>query len=181
MADLVRSTKRWFNFVKVSIARRQVVVLYLDTIQVTLVRGLHGVSVRTKNSHFILEEQTTDAVSRILTRNFEVVRSFYALRLASGAREIDSGDLSNVSLSIVFRYLPNYNFQRRRAKFTNRDLHFLIKDFECTWTYEIIVDYFKGKYPAVWEEKTCALTGWSFEELRRYSASREFFRRVITS
>jgi len=136
---------------------------------------LRWVRVTTEGHSVILEDQTIENVSRILIRNFDVVKSFYDSRLRSNLTiTVDNVDLSTISISIVLRHLHTYNMWRRMYRtFKNHDLHFLEEHFDAWEAKDTILYYFRSKYPTEWEAKCCILMDLSLAQLYEYQKMRQ--------
>ena len=118
------------------------------------------------NSYYIIRNQTIEEASDIVERNYKIVKNYYIKRTAT---KIDAHDLTCVCLQIVFKYFIMYNNWRTMyKKEQNRDLTFLIKDFDNPDTKRCIINYFEMKYPKDYPVKCkimLALSNKEFEEL----------------
>jgi len=90
--------------------------------------------------------------------------------------KIDSAEIELVSLKIVFGYLRMYNkWQIMDIKEKNRDLTFIDKDFNNQKTFDIIVRYFKNKYPNGYSKICEILPDMSPDKFRDYEKERLAF------
>lgn len=126
------------------------------------------------NEHvIILVNQNIDAVSDLLIKNFYSVKEHYKLIVDSAEEHINYKDIDNISIEIVLYYLYMYNSWRIiYKKHEDRDLRFIVKDFDNPSTHDIIINFFKSKYQVNWEIKCAILLGIDINEFHKYYNAR---------
>ena len=148
----------------------------IDNIPVELTEENKGVRLMTPNDdNVIFPNQTMASIESIVKENFQIVKSHYQAK--SGVLDaIDIQDLSIVSLKIVLHYLYMYNMWRKTyIEHRNHDLKFLTKDFDNPSTHDMIIQYFKKKYPERYPSRCELMFGMSADEFNRYEKSRQEF------
>jgi hypothetical protein len=132
-----------------------------------------GVRLTTKEENWFIPNQTIDETSEIISKNHKIVKDHFKDRVKP---IITNVDLDNVSLKIVLRYFQMYNHWRtmyKREK--NRDLTFIQKDFDHPYTSDIIVNYFKSKYPDNYSDKCEIILNMTPDKLKEYVIRKEQF------
>jgi hypothetical protein len=123
------------------------------------------------NNNVILSNQSMAFVENIVKENFQVVKSHYQKKSGDS---VDNRDLNNISLKIVLQYLYMYNMWRRLyEKEKDRDLKFVSDDFEHPATHDMIIGYFKNKYPGNYSVQCAVLLGMSTDRFKKYEEERE--------
>jgi hypothetical protein len=148
----------------------------VDYIEIELAEENEGIRLTTQNSdNVILQNQTIASVENIVRENFEIVRSHY--RDIPGVDSfIDERDLNILSLKIVLHYLYMYNLWRKMYKHhKNRDLKFIVEDFESPSTGDMIIWYFKNEYPESYSAKCELMLALSADEFKAYEKRRQEF------
>jgi hypothetical protein len=149
----------------------------IDGIAIELAEENEGVRLTTHNGdNVILQDQTLISAENTVRENFLTVKTHYYRAEAGLSVAIDEHDLSIISLKIVLHYLYMYNMWRRMyMELKDRDLRFLTKDFENPSTGDMIISYFRNKYPEAYSGKCELLLGMSADEFRDYEKSRQEF------
>jgi hypothetical protein len=127
--------------------------------------------------NLFLENQTLKETIEIIEKNYEIVKNYFQLRTGT---IIELIDLKQICLKIVFNYLYMYNLWRgmyRREK--HRDLTFLPKDFDHPQTDDIIIQFFKEKYPNNYADKCEVMLKMSPEDFKAYAKNRQDFQEMF--
>jgi len=104
-----------------------------------------GLRIKFADNSYFVRNQTIDETSYTIKKNYEIVKNYYTGKTGT---KIDSYDLTCVCLRIVLNSFIMYNNWRAMyKKEKNRDLTFLIDDFDNFDTKRYIIDYFEEKYP----------------------------------
>ena len=148
----------------------------IDDIKIELTEENKGIRLTTQNDdNVILPNQTMTSVENIVRENFQIVKSHYQAK-AGVPISIDEHDLSSISLKIVLHYLYMYNMWRTTyPQHRNQELRFLPKDFEHPNTGDIIIWYFKNKYPETYAAKCQLMLGMSTVEFADFEKGRQNF------
>ena len=148
----------------------------VDYIQIELTEEDQGIRLTTQNNdNVILKNQTMISVEMIVKENIEMVKAYYQAQ-PGVVNFIDERDLSSISLKIVLHYLYMYNSWRTVYwEHEDRDLSFLAKDFESPSTGDLIISYFKNKYPDNYSAKCKLMLAMSADEFEVYEKDREEF------
>lgn len=148
----------------------------IDDITIELAEENKGVRLTTYNDdNVILQNQTMTSVENIVRENFQVVKAHYQAK-AGVSVSIDEYDLSIISLKIVLHYLYMYNMWRKMYKeHIDRDLRFLAEDFESPSTGDMLIWYFRNKYPETYSAKCELMLGMSADEFKGYEKRRQEF------
>jgi hypothetical protein len=145
----------------------------IDEIEIRMIAEPDGIRVICEHGNVILPDQTTSVVQELIGINHKIVKDHYA---KESFGKIEAPDLGGVSLRIVLSYLYMYNIWRGiYPKERKRDLKFLTEDFEHPQTYDLIIDFFRKKYPEGYSEKCELLMNMTPEKFRDYEKSRRFF------
>lgn len=148
----------------------------LGSVILTLADEEQGIRVKSARENVMLPDQTIEAASRIVVENFWIVRSFYASRMSGYSNAFDRVDLDVVSIAIVLHYLYMYNMWRKLYKeHTHIDLRFNEEDFDTPAANDIILDFFKKRYPKAWEENCAILMKMNLQGLREYHKGRQTY------
>ena len=128
-----------------------------------------NIRVISDNSNLLLVNQNIDNVFSLINDNFKIVSSHYQLMTSGATIGFEESDLFVISFEIVMFYLNLYNAWRNYyKKLQNKDLKFNVKDFGHPHTYDIIIDYYKKKYPDDWELRCAILIGKNLVEIKAY-------------
>ncbi|MEO0038649.1 MAG: hypothetical protein RIQ59_1860 [Bacteroidota bacterium] len=148
----------------------------IDNITLSLLSEVVNVRVKSDTENIILPNQSIDAVADLIRHNFIIVVNHYKLMIDKEKKKFDIRDINTFSISIVLYYLYMYNSWRTMyKKQENRNLKFNEKDFNHPSTHDIVLNYFKTKYPSDWVEKCTVLLGMEEAELIVYHKTREDF------
>lgn len=144
--------------------------LVLENIVLELVKENNGVRVYLPTTSIIFSEQNIENLSSIIQHNFKVVDTHYTSMIAQHPEiSFDLNDIHTISMKIVLRFLYIYNswrVQYRRKKYDN--LEFKEEDFNNASANDVIFDFYRGNYPADWQEKCAVLMGKDLEALKNY-------------
>jgi hypothetical protein len=142
--------------------------------EVILQVAKNGLRLTTVNgNNLFLQNQTIKETKEVIEKNYTIVNHYFAKRALG---KIDSAEIELVSLKIVFGYLRMYNKWRiMDIKEKNRDLTFIDKDFNNQKTFDIIVRYFKNKYPNGYSKICEILLDMSPDKFRDYEKERLAF------
>jgi hypothetical protein len=147
----------------------------IDDIPIELAEENKGIRLTTDDDNLILPNQTMTSVEHIVRENFRMVKAHYQAKSGVSV-SIDGRDLSLVSLRIVLHYLYMYNKWREMYEHhKDRDLKFLIEDFEHPSTHDLIIWYFRNKYLEKYSTQCELMLGMSADEFRSYEKSRQEF------
>lgn len=120
----------------------------------------------------LLENQNISTVSELIKHNLKTIKDYYLARTSN--IQVSSLDILQVSIKIMINHLYIYNSWRNKyERQINRDLKFNEKDFDDSQTYDVVLYYFKSKYPTDWEEICSALLNMDIYRLREYYKGRE--------
>jgi hypothetical protein len=152
--------------------------LKLSNLTIDLVWENSNVEVKTSDGDALLLNQTEEQVSSILEHNYSLVYNFYKLKCTNYKFDKeDSDDISHISLRIVLFYLYMYNSWRlsykKGGKYEN--LEFKNKDFSNPSTIDIIIRFYKTRFPDQWKSKCIKLLDFTIEQLDNYWHEREKF------
>ncbi len=142
--------------------------------EVTLQNEKNGVRLATVNGdNLFLQNQTIKETKEAIEKNYIIVNNHFTEKAVG---KIDSIDVEIVSLKIVFYYLHMYNKWRTMyIKEKNRDLTFIDKDITHPATHDIIIRYFKTKYPDGYSKICEVLLEMSPDKFRDYEKERQAF------
>ena len=147
--------------------------ILLGEINVTLQSKGTAIRLLCEDNNALLEHQSVEEVTDILTRNFEKVTQYYR---NAAQQKVAEGDLQRMSISIVVHYLYMYNKWRKMyTGMADLDLGFKEEDFEHPGTYDIILYYCKQHFPKDWVSKAAAMVGKTDDEVRGYNERRQQF------
>lgn len=148
----------------------------LENITLNLYGENSSVRVKSNSENTILHNQSIESVAALVRNNFDEVYSYYKSKAVNNS---DLVDVNTVSISIVLQYLYMYNSWRNtykdKANIINLDLRFNEKDFSNPTTFDIIMSFYRKKYPQDWIEKCHTLLEMTVAELKSYYEEREKF------
>ena len=148
-------------------------VFYIETMQIELIENQYGLQLTMGDYQSPLPGQTIAETTDTIKRNFEILKSQYA-KTASGTIEVK--ELNEVCLKIVLYFFGLYNsWKYANEKEKDRDLTFLPKDFSHAHTMDIIIQYFKNKYPKDYAGKCASILDIPVAELLKYEYNRNDF------
>lgn len=146
---------------------------YIENIKLEINTDAYGVQLEALDKAWPLPNQSLEETKRILTENFSMVCQKY---LPHTTGIILPEDLHAVCLQIVVHYLYLYNMWRGLyEKEKNRDLAFLEKDYTHPDTYDMIIWFFKNKYPKDYADICSTMLGISSLEVLKFEADRHAF------
>lgn len=149
----------------------------IDNMKMVVHEEGHGLRLKTDTDNLLLQNQTYEEVVKVVNTNYEIVKNFFQQRVGAS---VDLIDLKQVSLKIVIRYLYMHNLWRAMYKRErNRDLTFLLKDFDHPQTSDLIIQFFKEKYPDKYSDKCEAMLDMSPEKFRTYDKNRQDFQNMF--
>ncbi len=161
----------FLNFFKGNFNQHQM-TFNLDNINVTISEENRGIRLTTEDENWFIPRQTLAKTKIILEKNFKIIKEHFLDKVET---VITQTDLNNVCLNIALCYFQMYNHWRTMYKReTNRDLTFLQKDFDATDTINIVIEYFKQKYPYNYEDKCEIMLGMTNSELKE-AVIRKFY------
>ena len=136
----------------------------LNNITVNISDENNGIRLTTDDENWFIPRQTLDETKTIIEKNFEIIKDHFHFKVGTVITQLDLG---NVCLKIALNYFQMYNHWRKMYKReSNRDLTFIQKDFNNTGTINIVIGYFKNKYPSDYEDRCVAMLGMTNTELR---------------
>lgn len=136
----------------------------LDNIKVSISEENNGIRLTTENENWLIPRQTLDETKAIIEKNFKIIKEHFSDKAGTVITQLDLG---NVYLRIALNYFQMYNHWRTMYKReTNRDLTFIQKDFDNTNTINIVIGYFKNKYPTNYKDKCEMMLGITNAKLR---------------
>lgn len=140
-------------------------IIKLDNITASISKENNGVRFTTEYENWFIPRQTIDETKSIIDKNFKLIKEHFR---NSAGTVITDLDLDNVCLMIALNYFQMYNHWRTMYKReTNRDLTFIQKDFDNTDTINIVINYFKNKYPSNFENKCEVILGMTNARLKK--------------
>jgi len=150
-------------------------VFFIKNIKIELTENIHGLTLTTSSGEFPLPGQNISETTEILQSNFEIVQKHF---IKPSEDKINAEDLHEICLKIVVYYYYLYNSWRTsNPNKKSIDLNFLKKDFDHPYTYDIIIQYFKNKYPEDYEHKSSVMLDIPVEKLLKYEYDRaEFYK-----
>lgn len=148
---------------------------FVENIKIELTENIHGLTLTTSSSNLPLPGQNILETTEIIQSNFEIVKEHF-IKLSED--KIDADDLHEICLKIVIYYFYLYNSWRSsNLNKKSIDLNFQKKDFDHPYTYDIIIQYFKNKYPENYEHKSSVMLDIPVEKLLKYEYDRaEFYK-----
>lgn len=149
----------------------------LDHITVELTKERNeqcdGLRFRTEIENWFIPNQTIEETKRVTEINYGIVKAYYKDKIG---QVISEADLGNMCVRIVLYYFQMYNHWRTMYKReTKRDLTFLSKDFEHTFTAYQIIDHFKKMYPGTYAEKCEKILEMSPSQFKEYELEKDRF------
>jgi hypothetical protein len=152
-------------------------IIIIDNIIINVEQESKGIRLKTDVDNLFLENQTLKETKEVIEKNYKIVKNHFQLR--TGAI-VESIDLKQICLKIVFYYLYMYNLWRRMYKReANRDLTFLSKDFDHPQTDDIIIQFFKEKYPNNYADRCEVMLKMSPEDFKAYAKNRQDFQEMF--
>lgn len=146
---------------------------HIEKIQIELTEDLYGIRLKTATDDLPLPGQTIAETMETVRINFETVQEKYK---KSATDKIDMDELNEVCLKIVLHYFYLYNtWKETNEKEKDRDLAFLPKDFSHPYTFDIVIQYFKNKYPTDYAGKCAAMLDMQVDKLLKYEYDRADF------
>lgn len=146
---------------------------YIEQIKIDLIENQYGLQLTTTDVVLPLPGQTFAETMDIIHKNFRILKSHY---LKTASSEIEPAELNEVCLKIVLHFFGLYNsWKYSNEKHKDLDLTFHPKDFNHPYTQDIIIPYFKNKYPNDYAGKCGSLLGLSAAELLRDESNRADF------
>ena len=162
----------FFNFFKRNFSQPKM-KFNLDRIKVCISDENNGIRFTTENENWFIPGQSLDETKTIIKQNFKIIKTHFQDKLGKIITDLD---LDNVSLKIALHYFQMYNHWRTLyKKETNRDLTFIQKDFEHPYTSDIIVDYFKKRYPDNYINNCEIMLNMTTEQVKSYVVRKEQF------
>lgn len=150
---------------------------YIEDIKLSIDYIGERVKLTANSESTILSNISSQEAKNMTEKNFEIVKNHY--KSSDEKNEIKPYDLNLICLKIVFYYLSTYTLWRKMySREKNRDLTFLKKDFNSAKTNDIIINYFKEKYPNDFIKKCSILINKPFDELIIYINNREDFQNM---
>ncbi len=138
-----------------------------------MIEDQYGLRLSALNNGWPLPGQTLEETKEVITKNFELVKEKYA---DVSSNSIYPEDLLEVCLRIVIHYFYLYNLWRSiYPQEKNRNLTFLSKDYDHPYTYDMIIQFFKNKYPGAYASKSATMLNLTTEEVLRYEEERHDF------
>jgi hypothetical protein len=148
-------------------------IFFIEKIKIELTENQYGLQLERANGATPLPGQTLAEATDTIQKNFESVKAHYG-KLAS--ETIPPDELNEVCLKIVLHYFYLYNsWKYSNEKEKDRDLTFLPKDFQHPNTYDLIINYFKNKYPKDYAIKCASLIEKTADELLKYEYDQAAF------
>ncbi len=136
---------------------------YLEKIKIELTENQYGLQLESGDTKLLLPGQTFAETMDIINKNFEILKSQY---LKTASSTIETVELNEVCLKIVLFFFGMYNsWKYSNEKQKDLDLTFQAKDFNHPYTQDIIIPYFKNKYPNDYADKCASILGITPEKL----------------
>jgi len=152
-------------------------ITQIDNMKMVIEQENQGLRLKTDTDNLLLQNQTYDETVRMVNTNYEIVKNYFQKKVDT---YIDSIDLKQVCLRIALRHFYMYNLWRTMyKKERNRDLTFLHKDFDHPQTNDIIIQFFKDRYPNNYSNKCEAMLDMSPEEFKAYDKNRQDFQNMF--
>ena len=150
-------------------------VFFIKNIKIELTENIHGLTLTTSSGEFPLPGQNISETTEHLQSSFEIIQKHF---IKPSEDKINAEDLNEICLKIVVYYFYLYNSWRTsNPNKKSIDLNFLKKDFDHPYTYDIIIQYFKNKYPEDYEHKSSVMLDIPVEKLLKYEYDRaEFYK-----
>ncbi|MBT1706198.1 hypothetical protein [Chryseosolibacter indicus] len=145
----------------------------IEDTDIELTKEGQAVRLKTSTDNLLLTNQTFEETEDVVKRNFLVVKEFYQKR-AGGTIKIE--DLNRACLKIVFRFFYMHNMWRSEGKrLKNKKLEFLKEDLEHPYSFDDIIEVFKGKYPQDYSDKCEVLMNMTTDNFKKYEKNRQDF------
>lgn len=144
----------------------------LDGITVDIIEEDGAVRVTVESGeNAIFDNLAVTFVENVLKANFQFVKTYYE---SKACIYIAEQDISIISMHIVLHYLYMYNMWREtEVGEEDRDLAFLEEDFDDPQTHDMIIYYFRSKYPDSYSAICELLLGMSAGEFKNYEKRRQ--------
>ena len=148
-------------------------VFYVEKIEIELTENQYGLLLKTADSELPLPGQTIEQTIETLQGNFEILKNHY---LKTASSTIVPEELNEVCLKIVLHFFGLYNsWKYSNENEKDRDLTFLPKDFGHANTRDILLQYFKRKYPEDYADKCASILDMPAADLLKYEYNNNEF------
>ena len=148
---------------------------HTTTIGSTIIKFIpqtNGVSFESSvDDKLLLINLNAEEAEQMLRKNYAIVYPHYK---AIALNQLNETDLQQACFKIVVFYFYLYNLWR--AIYENqkdRDLNFLISDFDHPYTFDKIREFFIRKYPDSYAEKCAVMLGMRIDAFKEYEQRRE--------
>lgn len=141
--------------------------IVIEKINIELNQEQNAVRILTSNNDkFLLANQSIDHIKNLIIENFYFVRNHY---LNIVGTQIILDDINNICLKLVLRYVHMYNIWNITGEAKKKsDLKFLNEDFSHPITFDLVISYFKEKYPEDYRRKCSTFLKMSIAEFLQY-------------
>jgi len=148
-------------------------VFQIEHLKIELTENEYGIILNAFNDSIPLPGQSFQGTKEIVLHNFKLVKTHFLKFYNS---EIEIEEFHDVCLKIVIHYFYIYNLWRNyNEKEKDRDLKFLKKDLNHPNTYDMVMQYFKNKYPAEYLTKSSQFLNQTLDKLKKYEYNRDEF------
>jgi hypothetical protein len=133
-----------------------------------------GLRLTTNSStDLLLANVSAEETQETVTKNYAIVKYFFQERTEN---KIDHSDIEKIALKIVLYYFYMYQLWRSMyEKEKDRDLTFIVTDFDHPQTADMIISYFKKSNPKDYIDKCLIMLSMSKEKFNDYEIARQAF------
>jgi hypothetical protein len=148
--------------------------LNLDNNELTISKKMLGSTIIVEHAgqKVSVLNDTIDRTTEIIKSNYATIKNFYIANLNKNHTDNNIQDLSEICLKILLHYLDQYSRWKEQYKKSTYDIKFYEKDFYHPTTMDLIVFYFKAKYPDSWKEISSKYLDQSLTEFETNWANR---------
>ncbi|MBK7233699.1 MAG: hypothetical protein IPH93_15930 [Saprospiraceae bacterium] len=145
----------------------------IEHLKIEFLENEYGILMKVFNDTIPLPGRTLLDTKDIILHNFNFVKTHFLKFFNS---EIEIEEFHDVCLKIVIHYFYIYNLWRSyNEKEKDRDLKFLKKDLNHPNTYDMVMQYFKNKYPTEYLNKSSHFLNHPLDKLKKYEYNRDEF------
>lgn len=146
---------------------------YIEDLKIELINKDSWILLKMGDYQLPLPGQTIEGTLDIITNNFNILKSKYAKH---ALQTIENNEINEVCLKVALHFFGIYNLWKFYIERENdRDLSFISKDFNHPQAKDIIIQYFRNKYPLDFLSKSASLLDMEVDKLAKYIANRDEF------
>ncbi len=149
----------------------------LDNLEISLEEEKNWIRIKvdSDSDSILLENLHSDEVVKIINKNYDIVKAHYYSKVKN---EVDITDLKKVCLKIVLRFLHIINIRIRSNKKKINPI-ITLKCIDNPQMDDIIIQFFKDKYPNDYTNKCEVMLEMSIEMFKAYEKNRQDFNNMF--